>query len=305
MRNRTSYLLVIPVVIMASLSLLSACGEDGDSWVSESIDPDNVRVVENGPYPREWTGQLPIMRLEDEVVIGEGREDESYLFSAQTTGGLVAGGPNGQVGYTELQPPELRVFRPDGEFLWKAGRSGEGPGEFRFPNRPAFVPSIGWIVNAPTLNRLIVFREDGSFSRNRPLDQVPWAQHFSKMEFCPNGDFWLLAHRSRSSENGMNTAYYVVWVGWEDFRFSEADSFEHVSTVKSNRYTYMYQENPVNLAVDDRGRAWVNGVFPYQIDVFGLEAEDHWRALLTLAPESDRREAVAPRTVEEVFGDIT
>ncbi len=26
---------------------------------------------------------------------------------------------------------------------------------------------------------------------------------------------------------------------------------------------------------------------------------------LTLAPESDRREAVAPRTVQEVFGDIT
>jgi hypothetical protein len=158
------------LMVISCLILLSSCGRSGHSWVKESIDPDGVRVVENGSRPRDWTGELPIMRFEDEAVIGEGGDGDDYLLSTRTSGGLVGGGPDGQVGYAERQPPELRVFGTDGNLLWKAGRDGEGPGEFRVPMRPRYVPEVGWIVNAPTLRRLIVFDEDGDFVQNRFLD---------------------------------------------------------------------------------------------------------------------------------------
>ncbi len=277
MQIRTSSLNAISVVIMASLSLLSSCSGGDDSWVKESVDLDSIRVVENGPYPREWTGSLEVLCLEDEVIIGQGREEDAFLLSARPSRGLVTGGLHGQVGYVEHQPPEIRVFGTDGECLWQAGRSGDGPGEFRYPNRPGYAQGIGWIVNAPTLNQLVVFGEDGSFSRTVSLLQVPRAQHFSRLEFAPTGDFWILAHKSRSKDDGLYMSHYVVWVEWGSFRAAEADSFEHLSMTSKGQDFYMYDDNPVNLAVDDLGRAWVNGVFEYQIDVYDQEVMGHWR----------------------------
>ncbi len=272
-RSRIIFLLIVT----ACIGLTSSCGVSSDSWLRESIDPDGIRVVENGSNPRDWTGEWPIMRFEDEAVIGEGGEGDDYLLSMRTSGGVVGGGPDGQVGYTERQPPELRVFGTDGALLWKAGRDGEGPGEFRVPMRPRYVTEVGWIVNAPTLRRLIVFDEDGDFVQNRFLDQVPRARHFTHLGYLPNGDFWILAHRSIQGEMGQDMAYYPVWVQWEDLRYVQADSFEHVSVVKDDRYTYMYEENPANMTVDGQGRAWVNCVFPYQIEVYTPGGADHWR----------------------------
>ncbi|MFC1629540.1 hypothetical protein ACFL3H_10585 [Gemmatimonadota bacterium] len=265
MRIRTIPLLMSAIFLV----FIPSCSGKSGSWVRELIDPDGVRVVENGPYP--------VMRLEDEAVIGQGRDEEEYLFSTQPGGAVVTGGPNGQVGYTERQPPELRVFGPGGDLHWKAGRDGEGPGEFRVPMRPGFVPGIGWIVDAPLLSRLVVFDENGGFSRIRSLDLVPPAHHFSQMGYCPNGDFWLLTHRSRVRDEGQFFFYQVVWVEWDDLRYASADSFEQISVISDDQFTYMYEENPANLAVDGRGRAWVNGVFPYQIDIYDPEGSGHWR----------------------------
>ncbi|MFC1529918.1 hypothetical protein ACFL6R_04280 [Gemmatimonadota bacterium] len=270
---RTVPLLMVTTCII----LLSSCGRSGDSWVRESVDPDGVRIVENGSVPEEWTGRLPIMRYEDTAVIGEGGRGDDYLLSSGTSGGLVGVGPDGQVGYTERQPPELRVFGTDGNLRWKAGREGEGPGEFRVPMRPQFVPEVGWIVNAPILHRLIVFDEEGGFVRNRLLDPVPRARHFTHLRFLPNGDFWILAHRSIQGEMGQDMFYYPVWIEWSDLRYVQTDSFRHVSVVKDDSYTYMYEENPANMAVDGQGRAWVNCIFPYQIEVYAPGGSDQWR----------------------------
>ncbi|MFC1545344.1 hypothetical protein ACFL44_01490 [Gemmatimonadota bacterium] len=287
--------------------LTSSCGMSSDSWVRESIDSDGLRVVENGSIPRDWAGGLPVMRLEDEVVIGEGREDDSYLFAAQTTGGRIAGGPNGQIGFTESQPPELRIFGSDGELVWKAGREGDGPGEFRYPNRPAFVPAVGWIVNATFQNRLIVFDENGDFVQNRLLDQVPRARHFTHLRFLLDGDFWMLAHRSIQGEMGQDMVYYPVWVAWDDFSYVQTDSFEHVSVVKDDRYTYMYEDNPASMAVDGEGRAWVNCVFPYQIEVYAPGGADHWRIRRDHEPtrfSNAYRESIEAEPLMEREGEI-
>jgi hypothetical protein len=293
-------------MVTSCFLLTASCGQSGDSWVRESIDPDGIEVVENGSVPRNWTGTLPVLRFEDEVVLGAGGEGDDYLFSG-VPATRIGGGPDGQIAYAERRPPDLRVFGPDGVMRWKAGRDGEGPGEFRVPMRPRYVPEVGWVVYALRLSRLIVFDEDGGFVQNRALDQVPPARHFTHLGYLPNGDIWILAHRSIQGELGQDMGYSPVWIAWDDLRYVKADSFIHTSVVRDDRFTYMYEENPASMAVDGEGRAWVNCVFPYQIDVYSPEGTDHWRIRREHQPAgfSDAyRESVEAEPLMEREGEV-
>jgi len=56
------------------------------SWTREIIDPDGIRVVENGPRPEEWLRELPVLRVQEEVVIGRDEGPEEYLLSFKPYG---------------------------------------------------------------------------------------------------------------------------------------------------------------------------------------------------------------------------
>jgi len=43
-------------------------------------------VVENGPRPEEWLRELPVLRVQEEVVIGRDEGPEEYLLSFKPYG---------------------------------------------------------------------------------------------------------------------------------------------------------------------------------------------------------------------------
>ncbi len=58
--------------------LLAACSADSGSHSTVIIDPDGISAVVSGTQPRRFQDPLPVLRTEDEVIIGRGdgpRED--------------------------------------------------------------------------------------------------------------------------------------------------------------------------------------------------------------------------------------
>jgi len=268
--------LLSPGLVLLAL-IFSSCGGDGGRWTKETTDSDGVRVVANGSVPRDTAFPLPILRYEDLAVIGEQTGEEHLMFSVRPSGGYVAGGPDGQIGYAERQPPELRVFGPEGSLQWVGGRQGGGPGEFEIPVRPGYAEGVGWVVNAALRHRLVVFDDVGNWVADRPMDEIVHGRYYSAIDFTPGGDFWMLAHHSQQTEEGLHMRYWMVSVDWETLEGAVADSFTNPSMVTEDSRNVMYDGFPRYLAVDDQGRAWLNRTLDYTLDVYGPGASSHWR----------------------------
>ena len=73
--NRRSLYAVLLVCLLCMCT-----SENAEDSVAESIDPDGIRVVENGTDPEILQLPLPILELEDIVTIGGAEEIEDYLI---------------------------------------------------------------------------------------------------------------------------------------------------------------------------------------------------------------------------------
>jgi hypothetical protein len=94
------------------------------------------------------------------------------------------GGPDAEEPYAFSQPPRLvvdsaeniyarvasegtiLVFGPDGRFIRRIGRKGEGPGEFQIAGAHGLIGDTLWVTNWPT-PRMSLFRKDGSHLSTR------------------------------------------------------------------------------------------------------------------------------------------
>lgn len=108
-----------PAVAAALFLTLAACagGEDGE----------DAGVLPEVPT-FEGTIDLEIGRLDG---------DDPYLFSHIMD---VAADEGGRVLVADRQTNEVRVFEPDGDFAFRFGGPGEGPGEMTEPNGLQFGP---------------------------------------------------------------------------------------------------------------------------------------------------------------------
>src|SRR5690606_24332714 len=73
--------------------------------------------------------------------------------------------PDGRIFVGDAQAREVRIFTPEGEFLGRLGRTGEGPGEFRHVDGIGAAPGGGIAVLDGVLSRVSVFDGDGAFRR--------------------------------------------------------------------------------------------------------------------------------------------
>ena len=95
-----------------------------------------------------------------DLEIGELDGDEPYLFSYIFS---VAADPLGRILVTDGQAHEVRVFEPDGNFLFHLGGEGDGPGEFRSPCCVGFSPEGElWVRQEP---RFAVFELEDAGAR--------------------------------------------------------------------------------------------------------------------------------------------
>jgi hypothetical protein len=84
---------------------------------------------------------------------------------------------------------DLRFYSPTGEFLFRSGREGEGPGEFRRLDFLGVLPGDSLLTYDGRLGRIQLFDSSGTFLRSLPPVKSPWP------EFNPTGVIGVLDER--------------------------------------------------------------------------------------------------------------
>ena len=100
---------------------------------------------------------VPVFQGSIDLEVGEIDGDDPYLF---TRIGSIVEDPGGRLLVADVQSHEVRVFGPEGRFLFRFGGQGEGPGELTQPCCLAFGPDGALWVREST--RYSVFRLAGA-----------------------------------------------------------------------------------------------------------------------------------------------
>lgn len=122
MRPTASVLLVL---------LAAACGGGGGAGSTEAAvrDSAGVSITE---YPAAAWNSAPMWGVTAAPIATIGGDDEAVDLTSSQVGTLL---PDGRLVAASMQPAQVYVFNPDGTQQGTLGRSGEGPGEYRFLSR--------------------------------------------------------------------------------------------------------------------------------------------------------------------------
>ncbi|MFC1529124.1 hypothetical protein ACFL6R_00225 [Gemmatimonadota bacterium] len=294
MRAGTQLHVVNRALLLIALVLLSSCssGEVGGSgsWSMESIDPDSIRVIENGSVPVVHQSPLPKLVLEDIAFIGGADEyEESIVPSAYPNRTSFATGPDGQIGIADVLTPEISVYDSTGRFLWKAGRRGEGPGEFRGAHQIQYFEGIGWMVLA--VGKYITFSRNGFLIDSRSIMNLPYRFGAFRFHFLPAGLIW---YRHTTGAFGGIGEWRLLLGNLETLEAAVVDSGISAERVDQGgqHFLIMY---PYSIAFDPAGRTWFVTSRKYEIDVYEPGSSETWRVRRSFGPRkytrAERREA--------------
>jgi len=127
--------------------------------------------------------------LVDDLVIGKGRREPEYLFvrfSGQSSAlGNIAVDTEGRLYVLETRSYEVRVFDPDGEFLRKFGRPGQGPGDFQSPFGIDVAGDRVHVMQRRYYDSIWDLR--GNFVREREILRTPEAQAAARLDQTTRG----------------------------------------------------------------------------------------------------------------------
>ena len=96
----------------------------------------------------------------------------------------VAIGPNGSAFILDLTNTQVFAIDSAGEVMWRVGRRGDGPGEYRLPYRIATRPQGGVAVLDWSNGRMTVLSPTGKTERTMQLPMT-----FTQILFTPNRPF--------------------------------------------------------------------------------------------------------------------
>ena len=107
---------------------LAACGPaDGPGIQTQFTDSAGVTIAESAGLPEQGAGGW-VLGQTPTLSIGTLDGDSLYQFFGVTGAVKLS---DGRIAMTDNGTHQLRIFAPDGTFLSRFGREGEGPGEFR------------------------------------------------------------------------------------------------------------------------------------------------------------------------------
>lgn len=228
------------------------------------------------------------------VTIGALDGAEEYTFGK--VAGLVVAG-DGRIYVGDTQALEVRVYSPGGEFLFRFGRDGEGPGEFRNISGLARAPE-GVAVMDGTLSRVTVSTGDGEFVRSFRL-QRPYMilRHGAVMRFDERGRFYDSAPLDAAPLRDSLAAFVYSDVGEVMDTVFVAAVEEDALVIERNGLPYMSFSRPFtarpSLAIGPNGR------------IYFTRGDEH--RILVLSPRGDTvrvvRRRVTPSPVTDAERD--
>jgi len=143
-------------LFIAIFALLVSCQKQKAEWKGTIEVENGVTVVKN---PKEPMYGEDVLRLEEELSIGEPEGKEEYVFYRI----LMDVDEYGNIYVLDVAAPNIRVFDPEGNYKQTIGRKGQGPGEMLSPRSIQITPQNEIMVHDYRNSRFSFFSLDGNF----------------------------------------------------------------------------------------------------------------------------------------------
>ncbi len=144
--------------------LLICCGgkQENQAWKGKIEKEGGLTVVNNPAEPAFGTLSL---QLEEELSIGSEDKPETMLGNIFD---LVVD-EEGRIYFTEMEPPALKVFDSNGNYLKTIGGFGQGPGEYQSPRNLFIGPDKKTLYVRDSIFSLILYQLDGTYLKSITL----------------------------------------------------------------------------------------------------------------------------------------
>jgi len=204
---------VLLALFITFLVFFVSCGKQGTEWTGTIEEVDGVTIVKNSKAPLYSEN---ILRLEEELSIGEAEGRDEYVFSRVRD---VEVDETGRIYALDSKEANVKVFDWDGNYIRTIGRKGQGPGEFQSPNDIYIDDKDKIYISDVENDRLSVFNEHGDF-----IDSFNFKEYsVSKIIGVNKKDEIILLMNTTSKESGKGFIVfdYMVNVYSAQFEFRE------------------------------------------------------------------------------------
>lgn len=160
-----------------------SCSQKEIEWKGTIKEEDGVTVIENtgvGLWGKEASEKII---FEENLSLGVEEGDENYMFFGRV---CIAVDERLNIYVLDIKNYRLLKYDKDGNFIWKTGRQGQGPGEFQAPRDLALSPN-GEIVILDSRSSIKFYNKTGSFLDLRKLNKTYW-----DLMYLPDGNLLLI-----------------------------------------------------------------------------------------------------------------
>lgn len=172
-----------PLCFLVGISLLVSCG--GRRTQVDKIMEEGVEVVLNHLEPYVLKGEASHLRLVEETRIDFEKDEFSDIGLKEPD--IVEADSNGNIFVIEKFPDSeyfIYKFSPDGRFIMKFGRKGQGPGEAQGIVDLLFGKNDRLTITDPDVNKVVEFDTEG-----RLVKETKLAPGLFDVLPLPNGNF--------------------------------------------------------------------------------------------------------------------
>lgn len=154
-------------ILFSIFIVLICCGKKRSEWKGTIKKENGVEIVKN---PKEPMYREDIFNLEKELVIGEEKKADEYMFSQVADVGV----DNEENIYVlDLKDAHIMVFNKSGEYLRTIGKRGQGPGEFQRATNLTITPGNEILVNDRGARFLHFYALNGDYLRSLSVASMP------------------------------------------------------------------------------------------------------------------------------------
>jgi sugar lactone lactonase YvrE len=286
----------IQIILIFVISVLVSCGQKKAEWEGTIEEVDGVTTVKN---PKEPSFGGEVLRVEEELSIGEAEGREEYMFSQVND---VEADETGRLYVLDSKEANVKVFDRNGDYIKTIGRKGQGPGELQMPN-DIYVDSKGRLYISDVWNdRLSVFNIQGIFLGSSNFEEYS----VGKIVGVNNQDEIILIMNKTSKESGKDFLVfdYLVNVYSPQFTFKESlysttiPIMQHFTKQGSRLALSIPFQKTLCCTIDSWGNAYLADSQEYKIQVFSPDG----KLIQQIEKEHERRK-VLKQDVEDYYNE--